>query len=47
MNIRLAQIEDAEAMVEFNQAMALETESKHLDQEILRSGVKAAFVDEN
>jgi GNAT superfamily N-acetyltransferase len=47
MNIRLAQIEDAEAMVEFNQAMALETEKKHLDQDILRSGVRAAFVDEN
>ena len=47
MNIRLARIEDAEAMVEFNQAMALETESKHLDQEILRSGVQAAIADKD
>lgn len=47
MNIRLAQIEDAEAMVEFNQAMALETENKHLDQDILRNAVRAVFADEN
>jgi len=45
MNIRLAQKEDASALVEFNQAMALETEGKRLDAEILRGGVEAVFRD--
>jgi ribosomal protein S18 acetylase RimI-like enzyme len=46
MNIRLAQKQDAPALVEFNQAMALETEGKRLDSNILRSGVEAVFGDE-
>jgi ribosomal protein S18 acetylase RimI-like enzyme len=46
MNIRLATREDTGALVEFNQAMALETEGKSLDSEILRSGVEAVFADE-
>ncbi|MGC2239011.1 MAG: GNAT family N-acetyltransferase [Pyrinomonadaceae bacterium] len=46
MNIRLAQREDAPALVEFNQAMALETEGKRLDSDILQSGVEAVFGDE-
>ena len=46
MNIRLAHEEDAPALVEFNQAMALETEGKRLDAKILQSGVKAVFDDE-
>lgn len=46
MNIRLAQKEDAPALVDFNQAMALETEGKRLDSEILKSGVEAIFGDE-
>ena len=46
MNIRPAQTEDAAALVEFNQAMALETEGKRLDSDILRSGVEAIFADE-
>jgi len=45
MNIRLAQISDVDALVEFNQAMALETEGKQLDPPILRGGVEAVFAD--
>ena len=43
MNIRLAKTEDAAALVEFNQAMALETEGKQLDGKILQSGVEAVL----
>ena len=46
MEIRLARKEDASAMVEFNQAMALETEGKTLDAQILTSGVNAVFHDD-
>lgn len=46
MKIRLAQSADAPALIEFNQAMALETEGKNLDSEILRRGVGAVFTDE-
>lgn len=46
MNIRLAQKEDAPALVEFNQAMALETEGKQLDSDTLKNGVEAVFLDE-
>lgn len=46
MNIRLAIEKDAPELVEFNQAMALETEGKHLDSEILKSGVESVFNDE-
>jgi ribosomal protein S18 acetylase RimI-like enzyme len=45
MNIRLAQKEDVASLVEFNQAMALETEGKQLKQETLQSGVEAVFND--
>jgi ribosomal protein S18 acetylase RimI-like enzyme len=44
--IRIAKAEDANSLVEFNQAMALETEGKHLDSQILQSGVEAVFHDE-
>jgi GNAT superfamily N-acetyltransferase len=44
--IRLAGTSDINALVEFNQAMALETEGKHLDSETLRSGVEAVFTDD-
>ena len=47
MIVRFAQVEDSDALVEFNQAMALETEGKHLDPEILRRGVESVFRDEN
>lgn len=46
MNIRLARKEDASAMVEFNQAMALETEGKTLDSQVLHSGVGKVFEDD-
>ena len=45
MNIRLAEKQDAPALIEFNQAMALETEGKHLDAQTLKSGVEAVFQD--
>ncbi len=47
MNIRLARIEDVDSLVEFNQAMALETEGKHLEPDVLRRGVEAVFADES
>ena len=46
MNIRLAQKQDAPALVEFNQAMALETEGKQLENSVLQSGVEAVFADD-
>ena len=46
MNIRLAKESDTAALVEFNQAMALETEGKTLDTQILKSGVESVFHDE-
>ena len=47
MNIRLAHREDTDALVEFNHAMAVETEGKRLDRETLRPGVEAVFSDHN
>lgn len=46
MNIRSAQKTDAAALVDFNQAMALETEGKNLAPETLTRGVEAVFSDE-
>ena len=46
IKIRLAKKEDASALVEFNQAMALETEGKTLDSQVLTNGVGAVFGDE-
>jgi GNAT superfamily N-acetyltransferase len=46
ITIRLAGAEDAAALVEFNQAMALETEGKQLDGQTLSRGVEAVFGDE-
>jgi GNAT superfamily N-acetyltransferase len=45
MNIRVAATNDADALIEFNQAMALETEGKHLDADVLGVGVRAVFDD--
>ena len=45
MEIRIAAREDAAAMVEFNQAMAMETEQKRLDENVLSKGVSAVFDD--
>jgi ribosomal protein S18 acetylase RimI-like enzyme len=47
MNIRIAQADDADSLVEFNQAMALETEGKRLDPEKITNGVAAVFKDES
>ena len=46
MNIRIANKTDATALIEFNQAMALETEGKRLAADVLSAGVKAVFDDE-
>jgi hypothetical protein len=43
MNIRIAIARDAESLVEFNQAMALETEGKRLDPKKISGGVAAVF----
>jgi len=47
MKIRLADQSDIDALVSFNQAMALETEGKSLEAEVLRPGVAAVFTDSN
>lgn len=47
MNIRIANVSDTESLVNFNQAMALETENKILSNEILHKGVTAVFDGEN
>ncbi len=46
MNIHIAQEADITALVEFNRAMAFETEGKTLDAQILQSGVESVFHDE-
>lgn len=46
MNIRLANAADADAFVEFNQAMAFETEGKQLDPDVVGPAVAAVFADE-
>lgn len=43
--IRRANSSDIPALIEFNQAMALETEGKTLDAETLTKGVSAVFSD--
>ncbi len=45
MNIRMAGAEDTLSLVGFNQAMAEETEGKHLDRSVLEPGVSAVFTD--
>src|SRR5262245_30235322 len=47
MEIRLAVKADSEALVDFNQAMALETEGKRLDHAKISAGVAAVFTDAN
>lgn len=47
MKIRIAESEDAASLVEFNQAMALETEGKQLAFDVLRNGVAAVFLDQS
>src|SRR5688500_878430 len=43
--IRRANSSDISALVEFNEAMALETEGKTLEAETLANGVTAVFAD--
>lgn len=43
IKIRLAESQDAPALIEFNQAMAHETEGKYLDREVLTNGVETVF----
>ncbi len=45
IKIRIAEEKDASAMIEFNQAMAFETEGKRLETEVISAGVKAIFAD--
>ena len=45
--IRIANHNDAAALVEFNQSMAWETENKKLDAEILHKGVTGLILDAN
>ncbi|MEN8127595.1 MAG: GNAT family N-acetyltransferase [Planctomycetota bacterium] len=47
IHIRIAQPEDTESIVEFNMAMALETEQKELDRDVLTNGVQAVFKDQS
>ena len=47
MKIRKATINDQAALVNFNQLMAMETENKQLDTNILTSGVNAVLSDAN
>ena len=47
MKIRKASIKDQAALVHFNQLMAMETENKKLDTNILTSGVNAVLSDAN
>lgn len=46
MKIRIATEQDANSLVEFNQAMALETEGKYLEPALLTAGVNAVFQDD-
>ena len=46
MNIRIANFADGSSLIEFNQAMALETEGRRLDAETLKRGVQSVFADE-
>lgn len=43
MKVRLAESGDTASLVQFNQAMALETEGKRLDETTLTAGVTAVF----
>jgi GNAT superfamily N-acetyltransferase len=45
MNIRMASAGDAPVLVEFNEAMAFETEGKRLDTDVVRRAVESVFDD--
>lgn len=46
MKIRRATTADIDALVNFNQAMAQETENKRLDEGVLRKGISGVFADD-
>ena len=46
VNIRVGKESDIDALVEFNQSMALETEGITLDPETLKKGVGSVFADD-
>ena len=46
LEIRIAQPSDLASLVEFNQAIAWETEQKKLDEATLRAGVRAVLNDQ-
>jgi GNAT superfamily N-acetyltransferase len=45
MEIRIATVSEAADLIKFNQAMALETEGKMLDPDVIEPGVQAVFSD--
>lgn len=45
MLVRPANQDDATVIAQFNQAMALETESKHLQAEVIQAGVETMIAD--
>ncbi|WP_340679863.1 GNAT family N-acetyltransferase [Paraglaciecola sp.] len=47
ISIRVANRQDLAALVNFNQSMALETENKKLDSDVLNKGVGALMADPN
>jgi len=46
-SLRFATCDDAEALIEFNRAMALETEGKELLPEVVGAGVQSLLADRN
>lgn len=46
-SIRIARPEDARRVIEFNKRIALETEGRQLDHDVLASGVGAVLADPN
>src|SRR5260370_6789078 len=45
IRVRDAVLADAEAIIDFNRLLALESEGKRLDRELLAPGVRACLVD--
>lgn len=45
IEIRLARLEDADSIAQFNQNMAMETEGRRLDQHTIDAGVRAVLTD--
>lgn len=45
LTVRIAEKNDVDKLVAFNQAMAFETEGKRLEDDLIKGGVKAVFED--